>query len=360
MRYLLILIFVGLSASVAVAQSKPVKVGVLLCQTGGCAATGMAALHGIQIAVDEINNSGGLLGQRVEIVTQDSRDGESARYAVEAFRSLALDPEVHFFIGPSWSPAGMPLIPFFRSRSEIIIVSPSVGVSDFNEASDNIFNLRPPDKIGTQALARLAARNAWRNAAIVSAQDPWAADQARNFSYEIARQGGKIVASVEPLPTSADVRPEVLKIVATKPDVVLFTLFVHMRAAARYLREMGYTGNFMAVHLDQSMIKAVNGALEGTIFCNFPEASPEFTDKYVKRFKERPGISSDTGYDAVHLYERAIVAAHSFDPTLVKQQMLKIGWDGASGRITFDPKGGVKREPRFFKVVGTSFVPYEG
>ncbi len=53
--------------------SDPIRVGVLLSLTGAWTAYGFAQLHGLELAVDEINESGGVLGRRIELVVADTK-----------------------------------------------------------------------------------------------------------------------------------------------------------------------------------------------------------------------------------------------------------------------------------------------
>jgi ABC-type branched-subunit amino acid transport system substrate-binding protein len=66
------------------AQVKPLKIGVVLCLSGGCQQTGTHALNGMMLARDEINSKGGILNRPVELVVQDSREVDSPSYSVSA------------------------------------------------------------------------------------------------------------------------------------------------------------------------------------------------------------------------------------------------------------------------------------
>jgi ABC-type branched-subunit amino acid transport system substrate-binding protein len=59
------------------AQVKPIKIGFVLCLSGGCQQTGTHALNGMMLARDEINSKGGILNRPVELVVQDSREVDS-------------------------------------------------------------------------------------------------------------------------------------------------------------------------------------------------------------------------------------------------------------------------------------------
>lgn len=332
-----------------------IKVGAMLCLTGVCASTGNASLKGVELAIAELNSRGGILGHRVELSVQDTREVESASGSVTAFNNLALDPEVKLIIGPTWANGGLPLVPILSKRPDIIAISPSLGVADFNEASTNLFNLWTHDDISARGLAAVARRKGWKRAAIVSAQDSWARAQAQSFSDEFTKLGGKISEIVEPLPGVADLRTECLRLITSKPDVVLFTLWPHMQLAAKELRRLKYSGGLMAIQIDKAGLAASQGHLEGTIFSQFPESDPMFVQRFVQRYGETPSLSADTAYDSVMLIARAAEKARTFDAQKLKVEMAKTEFEGASGKIALNAERAIKREPTYFVVAGNTF-----
>ncbi len=340
------------------ADTTTLNVGALLCATGACADVGQAALEGATLAVEEINARGGLLGRQLSIVAEDSMDGDSPANAVTAFKKLSNTEELFFIVGPTWSPAGMPLVPLLRSRQDLIVVSPSLGVREFNEGSDNILNLWPHDEVSASGLAALAIRHGWMRAAVVSGQDPWATAQAKYFSQAFERLGGKVVCTVEPLPSQTDLRPEMARIIQARPDAVMFTLVPHMAPGARLLRDFHFSGQMLSVQMTPAWAKAANGALDGTIFAGFSSSTGDFVQKFSRRFGHAPGMSADTGYDSIVLLKRAAERVGSLEPAALLGAMLKDSWDGASGTIRFDAHGGVEKEPRFFKISGERFDPF--
>ncbi|MBN8549390.1 MAG: ABC transporter substrate-binding protein [Deltaproteobacteria bacterium] len=337
-----------------------VKIGAMLCLTGVCAPTGTASLRGAELAVSELNAKNGILGRKVLLRVQDTREVEVASGAMTAFNNLALEPGVAVFIGPTWSNGGMSLVPVFRKRPELIAISPSLGVADFNEGSPNLFNLWPHDDISTRGLATVAMHKGWKRAAIVSAQDSWATTQAQAFAEEFKKLGGEIVITIEPLPGASDLRTEIFKVVEAKPDVVLFTLWPHMKLAAKELRQLKYAGGLMAVQMDKVGLATTNGALEGTVFAQFPESDPSFVQRFVQKYGESPALSADTSYDTVMLVARAAESAGTLAPDQLKAAMSKAEFQGASGWISLDAVRAIKRKPEFFVVRGETFARLDG
>ncbi len=335
------------------------KIGIAVCLTGACAETGTNSQRGAELAAQEINSSGGVLGRKIELVVQDTREAESGVGAVNAFRSMSTDSDIKYFIGPTWTPGGLALASIVSKMREVIITSPTLGVAAFNEAGDNIFNLWPHDEVATRALARYAFNNGMKKAGILSSQQPWCLEQGRFFADEFKKSGGVVTALEEPLPNSSDLRTEVYRISITSPDVIFFSNYLHNGISADILRKYKYKGKLLLILLDQTQLELAHGALEGAMYASYPASNADFVKKYLSTFKVKPGNGSDTAYDTVKLYARSIEEARSFDASVVKKILNRQRYDGASGKIVFDEKGGVKKSPFLFRVKGSEVESLE-
>jgi len=340
------------------AEERPIKIGVLACLSGECAEWGNNTLRGVTLATEEINTRGGVLGRQLEIVIQDTREASSGVAAVSAFRQLSSQQDISYFVGPTWTPAGLALAPIASNMKNIIVTSPSLGVADFNEHGDNLFNTWPHDENGTRALARYAFEKGWHRAAIFSSQQPWEQAQGEIFAEEMTRLGGSVVAHVEPLPDTYDLKTEALRIRRTNPDVVFFSNTNRLGVAAREIRQFGYSGPVLAALLDETRLQDGMGALNGAITARYPEASPEFQQRFQQRFGEPAGITADTAYDTVMLYAAAIEQMKTMKVAIIKDAIQRIELDGASGRISFNSRGSIQRDPSLFEARGLELANF--
>lgn len=334
----------------AQAESASWKVGVLLCLTGGCAEPGNNALNGIKLAAEEINHSGGVLGRKIELVVEDTREAESAANSVAGYQKLALDKDIQYIIGPTWTIGGLGIAPIVAKRKDLIMVSPSLGVADFNEAGDHLFNIWPHDSYSTEGLAAYAMNHGWKTAAVLSNQGPWESVQAKVFADAFKKLGGQVVAYEEPLASVMDLKAEALRIKSKNPQVVFMSNYTQMDSAARDLRNMHFNGQIMSILMDETRIKNADGALEGALFARYADATKSFAENYERAFQQKPGIASDTGYDALKLFASAVEGAKSFDVSVVKKTISSTKLAGAGGEIVFDGKGGVVKHPEFWVV----------
>ena len=86
------------AAATGAGAQEPIKIGWLSSLTGPLSSAAIAENQGVQFAVDEINNAGGILGRKIELLTRDTA-GEPTK-AVNLAQQLAFSDKVHFIIGP--------------------------------------------------------------------------------------------------------------------------------------------------------------------------------------------------------------------------------------------------------------------
>ncbi|HMO16505.1 MAG TPA: ABC transporter substrate-binding protein [Oligoflexia bacterium] len=355
----LIIIFLSTTLTSKISAEDTIKIGVLACLSGGCAEWGNATKNGLQLALDKINSNEGVLNKKIELLFEDTNEATAAMQAVTAFRLLNSRHKIKFFIGPSWTPAGLALAPIAGKMDDVVMISPSLGVAEFNEYAPNLFNTMMHSETATQKLANLAFEQGWRNAGVFSSQQPWENLQGKVFSEEFSRLGGKISLLIEPLPDVVDLRTECLKMISSKPDVIFLANLNQEGIAAKRLRALNYKGPFFSALIDQTRINEANGALEGAISAQSPESEPEFVDQYIAKYGFKPTSSADTAHDALIALSKAIALTNSTDPIRVRENLQKVQFDGASGKVLFDHKGGVIREPFIVKVENNQLVPVE-
>jgi branched-chain amino acid transport system substrate-binding protein len=337
-------------------KEPPLKIGVVLCLTGGCKQTGTHTLNGLMLARDEINSRGGIHDRQVELVVQDSRELDSPSHAVSAYRQLRLDRSISLFVGTSWSIGGLAVAPI-AARDPVILTSASIGLEAFNEAGSNIFNLWPHDSVSTKALARHAIDRGWRKAAVISNTNPWESQLAQVFRDEYKRLGGTETNFFEfPSSDATHIRAVTTKIEKSKPDLVFMTNYSQLGLTGRALKEVSFQGATMTILLEDQQIEIANGSLEGLIFATYQDSAEDFISRYRAKFNVAPDLGADTGYDVLYVFKDAIDRAQSFEPKLLEQARLTTNLTGASGTITFDSKGGVVKTPIFKRLQGRQRV----
>lgn len=99
-------------------------------------------------------------------------------------------------------------------------------------------------------------------------------------------------------------------------------------------------------------VKLADGALEGVVSYGYEPSSPGFVARFREKYGKEPwSVGADTAYDALHLYARAVHEAGADSTPLVAKRLLEVRqYEGASGKLSLDSKGGVIKEPVLFRV----------
>ncbi len=121
-----------------------VKIGVLAPLTGGAAGTGQAQLKGFQLAIDEINAAGGVLGEPLEIIVEDTKADPAT--AVAAFEKLMTEDGVEFIAGGYSSGVTLALIESFRTFQPIVSWIGGAASGIGNDDFDGIEELLGPEE----------------------------------------------------------------------------------------------------------------------------------------------------------------------------------------------------------------------
>lgn len=344
-----------LLASCAPAQD--IEIGVLVILTGPGATWGQSSMNGAQLAAEELNREGGVLGREIKLIAEDTK--ASPRTALSGYRKLRDASDVHYIIGTSWTTEALPLIPIAR-EDEVVMISPSLGVADFNEGADNLFNLWPHDAILSERMAELVYAEGHRKVGILGAKDEWVEAQTIAFAQRFEELGGEVVIE-SPAVEDKSQMTQATRIAHEEVDAIMFTNTITGDIAAKRLRELGVDKPMFSITMGADTIAASDGAMEGLRFLTSLTPSAEFREKYAERF---PGqvldVGGDTAYDAVMLLAQAMRETGSTDPAAVEEYLNSIEtYEGASGSLLFDGDGGVTKEFVLFVVRDAKASPVE-
>lgn len=338
----------------SLAQS--LKIGVAVCLSTECAADGQSALNGLLLAQDELKT---ILGLPIELVVEDTAEAVSGMKAVTAFKKLRTNPEIKYFVGPSWTPGGLSLAPLLAKETDIVITAPSLGARDFHESSEVAFNAYGVDDELSREVARYLLGIGVKTAGVFTTEQSWESNQARFFTEEFERLGGKVVVTELVSPELTDLGSVVLNIVRRKPEAVFTPTFVRLPHFAKELNRLRYPGHRLSVYWDAEVHKQSNGAMEG--FRYFWHSTPEesFASRYRERFGTEPLLSAGICYDILFGYKRAIEESNTLDTKVVRAKLKDVDFAGVAGRYAYAGERAIKRKYKGFLVKGGIAVSLE-
>lgn len=355
----------GCGKSGEVAKPETIKIGGMAPLTGALAIYGVTTTNGAELAVKEINENGGVLGKKIEYVMLDTK-GDSTE-AVMAYNKL-VDEKVAGIIGAVTSKPTL-AVAEVAVQDNMPLITPTGTQVDITEVGPNIFRVCFTNPYQGKVLAitskeRLGADTV---AVILNNSSDYSDGIAKAFIEESEKLGMKVMGVEGYSDGDKDFRPQLTKLAAMNPDVILIPEYYEQAALiATQAREVGVKSIFVgsdgwdgiAKTLDQSAYAAI----ENSYFTNHfsmedqSEKIQDFLKDYREAYKEDPSAFSALGYDAVYMMKSAIEKAGSTDKQKVVDALKGIEYDGVTGYLTFDDHNNPIKAVTVLKIENGKYV----
>jgi branched-chain amino acid transport system substrate-binding protein len=337
----------ALAAMGGVAQAQDIKIGMVTPLTGAAAESGRYAQWGAQLAVDEVNQAGGVMGHKLTLVIEDDQTTNPG--VVAAFNRLSNDPTIVAFLGSIRSTQVHAMDPDVRRVAKPVFIG---GTDPTLTQGGNawLFRCRPNDAYSARVIATYGSQDLHlKKWALVYSSDAFGTNGAKNLEEQLKAVGAQIVTSQSYANQTSDFTPVVLAVKSSGADGIgsYFTFESDLGIFARQVRQLGVRSPWVgspsitdtaALHLGGAALYGTYGVADYT-----PDASPAsraYADAYMKAHKIEPDNQSSWTYDAVKIAALAIKNANSTDPQKLHDAILAIkGYKGAEGTYDFDAKG---------------------
>jgi branched-chain amino acid transport system substrate-binding protein len=324
---------VGLAAATALAISlapakAEIKIGFQVPLTGPAATDGKSAQIAGQMAAEDINNNGGVLGQKIELVTYD--DQAKSDQAIFTANKLIGEDGVKLVVNGSYSASGRAAAPVFQKAGVVMISAYGVH-PDITKAGDfnfRLVHLGPPQgaatalyigkTLGIKKVSAITMDNDYGQATMdgfLAAAPKYGVEVVNKYSYSLKdRQFGSIVASVK----------------RDNPDAIYATgYFFTGGPLVAQLRAAGVTAPIIGSQAfdSEKFIEIAGAAADGTYIVDSFNRDADnkklqhFFDEFKKRAGYPPeGVAAIT-YSSVELMVDAIKRANSADPEKVRDAL---------------------------------------
>lgn len=326
----------------------PVKLGVIAALTGDAAVYGETLRNVTQIAVDEINKSGGINGQQVEAIYEDGKC--NGKDAASAMQKLVSVDKVQVVLGGFCSSESLAAVPI-ATQARVALFSPGSSSPDLTNVSRFFARNYPSDASQGVVLAEAAyGKKSFKSVAVMQEQTPYAQGLFKVFNEKFTSLGGNVVKEEFPS-TVTDFRSQLTKLRAINPDA----LFLDTQTPAvssrilKQVQDMNWKPQIIIADAtigDPATLTANAAILEGAIGAEFgvDPANPKFQhllSAYKDKYGKEPNYQSyvQTIYDAIYIYKDAITAV-GYDGEKVADYLHRLsGWSGASGSVTIGADG---------------------
>ena len=361
-KYLKTIILSGILAvggTIVPAAADNIKIGFNVPLTGFAAADGQSALHGAELAVKQVNGSGGVNGSMLELVVYDDQASpkESAPLAV---KMITKDGVVAGISG-SYSGATRAAATIF-AESKVPYISAYAIHPDITRAGDYVFRTSFMGEVQGRAGAKLIGEMLGKKRVVmVTLNNDFGKSLAAGFKEQAKNFGVNVVAEYDYSIKDREFGPIISKIKADKPDAIyasgyFFTagpMVSQIRAAGLNQPIVGQEG-----YDSQKFIEIAGKASEGvmiTTSLDRDSSSPE-TKAFISGFAKKAGYPADmvaaSGHTALLVVADALKRAGSNDASALRDAISKTNLSASTGKISFNALGEVQKDVQVQVVKG--------
>ena len=390
---LLVATLIG-SLAVAVASAETIKIGALMSLTGALGPYGPAIVNGAQLAVNQINAAGGVLGKQLELITRD--DATSPDIGRDAATKLVELDKVPAIVGALSS--GVTLaVSSVTIPKEVVLISPASTAPSIPALNDNdyVFRTVVSDAIQGVVLGRLAILLNYKKVAVSYVNNDYGKGLAEAFKGTFEALGGKVLATVPYEENQPSYLGEVSGLMAGDPDAIVMVSYpVDGNKQIVEAVEAGYKGKFLmtdgmkgeGVAPGPACASAdAPGPLEGSYGTVAAAGfrTQQFDADFNAAFPPTTIPYNYQAYDAVMLIALAMVKAGETTGQAIRdnlravanppgeeifygefakavsllKQGKKINYQGVSGLVDFTDTGDVSGGILIWKIEGCKVVP---
>ena len=322
-----------------------IKVGEFACLTGKDATFGQSQHKGILLALEELNAAGGVLGRKIEVISEDnqSKSGESATVA----KKLLSRDKVIAILGEVTSGRTLEVAPLAQSAKIPLIASGATNPA-VTQKGDYVFRVCFIDDFQGTVMAKFArdTLKLKRVAILSSVSSAQSVGLAKYFRERFTSASTVIAAEQKYSEGDKDFRAQLTAIKAAGADGIFVPgYYAEAALICKQARDLGLTLPLLGVDGWESpdLLAIAGAAAEGCYLSTHfsPESKAPVVVAFNERYQKRWGISANAlsvlGYDATMLAIDAIRRAGSTDGAKIRDALAATkDYPAVTGAITFD------------------------
>lgn len=361
---LAILISAACTSQAASTDEKTLVVAVAGALTGPSAQDGTDIKRGAELAVDHINEQGGINGSKIELIFEDDRS--DPKEAANIANKLVDDQRVLAVIGHYNSSCTLAGAPIYNKAGLVEITSGSTSPA-VSEAGPYTFRTIVTDAFQGDFVARwMVEDDGFKRIAILFENDDYGVGLKDIIATQVVAYGGEIVGEESfYLGETKDFTPLITKIRGLDPDALFIAgLYNEGALIAKQAAEVGWNPPLYGVDglYSAPYIELGGSAVEGTKVVGFfhTGSTDPFVHQFVQDFQAKfdvlPGTYAAYGYDAMLSIAEAM-KENGADRTKIKDYLTTFkDFKGVTGTISFDENGDRLSDPLKIIVQNGEFV----
>jgi len=328
------------------AQGAPIKIGEINSYTAIPAFT-LPYRNGWQLAAEEINAAGGLLGRRIEVISRD--DAGKPEDAVRLAGELVNAEKVDILAGTFLSNIGLAVSDFAAKNKRLFLAAePLTDAIVWSQGNRYTFRLRPSTYMQAAMLVEEAAKLPAKRWALVSPNYEYGQSAVKWFKELLskARPDVQYVAEQFPALGRIDAGATVQALASANPEAIYNVTFGP--DLTNFVRQ----GNTRGLFEGRSVVSLLTGEPEyldplkdetppGWIVTGYPweqintPAHTAFLDAYRKKFNDYPRLGSVVGYETIRSIAAGVRKAGSVDTDALIAAMKGVSYESVCGPVTY-------------------------
>jgi branched-chain amino acid transport system substrate-binding protein len=345
--------------------SKEIVVGEYGSLTGNTATFGISTKNGSEMAFNEINQAGGLLGKQIKLIVED--DQSKPEEAATAVTKLINQNNVQAVLGEVASSRSLAAAPICQG-AKIPMVTPSSTNPKVTQVGDYIFRVCFTDIQQGEADAKFAAKSlkVKRAALLYDVRNDYSVGLRLVFAQKFKEYGGEIVGEQSYSEGDSDFHAQLTQLKSANPELIYVPgYYTEVGTIARQARELGIMVPLTGGDgWDSPRLWEIGGkALNNCYFSNhFSVDDPApMVQKFVSTYKAKYGITPDAlaalGYDAANVLADAIKRAGTTQGPKVRDALAATkDFAGVTGTFSINAERNAAKPVVMLKVLDGKFV----
>lgn len=339
-----------------------IEIAATLDFTGPNSTYGEQVKEGVELALEEINQSEGV-SNKIDISYLDSKSDPKLAVS-NAQRFISVD-DIKILLGEISSNATQAIIPVVE-KNQSFLFAPASSSPKLSGISENFARNWPSDISEAISAANYASKLEYEKVTIVYVNSDYGIGLKNKFQNQFLTNNGIVVSEHIFDVNEKNFRNIILKMNQESSDVIyLAGNPKEMGVFIKQLREYGNKNQVISNtgFLQNECLELANNASEGTIVPT-PEYNPKtsskdyvstFYNKFYSKYKKEPTMVNANGYDAIHIIKQAVLEVGN-DPLKISNYIRNLkNYKGAAGLISFTD-GDVESEIVFKTILNGKIV----
>jgi len=311
-------------------KEEVVKVGAMLILSGEGVAWGQASQRGIELAVDEANENGGIDGRKIEMIYEDTQG--SASNAISVYEKLTKINKVKAIIGPLFQTEVSAIAPLV-DKDKFPVITPSYAPIINRPNPRNPLLIWLDTTVEAGEMAEYVYEQGIRTISVLGTQDGWEKEVSTVFADEFESLGGTIHFKDLLKIDETDVKTVTLKAIKDNPGAVFLGTYYQFLNLTRTLSELGYQGKLYSIEVDEYLANESKSFTSGLQFISPDLYRESFRKRYEEIYGEKSNIPAGQSYDAMNILI-SFLKSDSTQEGLLNAFNTFERYEGVSGVIT--------------------------